>query len=222
MCRRYGLAATLPYFIPVAVPESDRHFRRSDPHQGADSPQEGVLIDVGAAGPLTGFLVALPFLLYGVTRAKPIHGISADRDRPLRLPDDASAWRRNGPAPASTRAPRPRASDVHGGLVRPARHGLESSAGRTARRRATSCARLSAAASPSSRSSSSALAGASAFRRPDLGGLRPGHRRSSWESAIRPSRTTTSRWTTAERSLALALPRRSSCSVSRLVPIETS
>ena len=37
MCRRYGLAATLPYFIPA--PDHVRHARRGDPHQGADPAQ---------------------------------------------------------------------------------------------------------------------------------------------------------------------------------------
>src|SRR5262249_15031942 len=36
------------------------------------------LIDVGAAGPLAGFLVSLPFLLYGVTRARPVTGPSPE------------------------------------------------------------------------------------------------------------------------------------------------
>lgn len=77
MCRRYGLAATLPYFIPspflnmigtfgalIRIKEPIRHKK--------------ALIDVGAAGPLTGFLVSLPFLIYGVTRARPIRGPSPE------------------------------------------------------------------------------------------------------------------------------------------------
>jgi membrane-associated protease RseP (regulator of RpoE activity) len=73
MCRRYGLAATLPYFIPSPFLNLIGTFgaliRIKEPIRDKKS-----LIDVGAAGPLTGFLVALPFLFYGVTRAKPISG----------------------------------------------------------------------------------------------------------------------------------------------------
>jgi len=73
VCRRYGLAATLPYFIPSPFLNLIGTFgaliRIKEPIR-----DKKALIDVGAAGPLTGFLVALPFLLYGVTRAKPITG----------------------------------------------------------------------------------------------------------------------------------------------------
>ena len=73
MCRRYGLAATLPYFLPSPFLNLIGTFgaliRIKEPIRDKKS-----LIDVGAAGPLTGFLVTLPFLLYGVTRAKPISG----------------------------------------------------------------------------------------------------------------------------------------------------
>jgi membrane-associated protease RseP (regulator of RpoE activity) len=69
----YGLAATLPYFIPSPFLNLIGTFgaliRIKEPIR-----DKKALIDVGAAGPLTGFLVALPFLLYGVTRAKPING----------------------------------------------------------------------------------------------------------------------------------------------------
>ncbi len=74
MCRRYGLAATLPYFIPSPFLNLIGTFgaliRIKEPIRDKKS-----LIDVGAAGPLTGFLVTLPFLFYGVTRAKPISGV---------------------------------------------------------------------------------------------------------------------------------------------------
>ena len=77
VCRRYGLAATLPYFIPSPFLNIIGTFgaliRIKEPIRDKRS-----LIDVGAAGPLTGFLVALPFLFYGVTRAKPIAGPSQE------------------------------------------------------------------------------------------------------------------------------------------------
>jgi membrane-associated protease RseP (regulator of RpoE activity) len=74
VCRRYGLAATLPYFIPSPFLNLIGTFgaliRIKEPIR-----DKKALIDVGAAGPLTGFFVALPFLFYGVTRAKPITGL---------------------------------------------------------------------------------------------------------------------------------------------------
>lgn len=71
MCRRYGLAATLPYFIPSPFLSLIGTFgaliRIKEPIR--DKRQ---LLDVGAAGPLAGFVVALPFLFYGVPRSRPI------------------------------------------------------------------------------------------------------------------------------------------------------
>src|ERR1700693_103394 len=73
MCRHYRVAATLPYFLPSPFLNLIGTFgaliRIKEPIRDKKS-----LIDVGAAGPLTGFLVALPFLFYGVTRAKAIGG----------------------------------------------------------------------------------------------------------------------------------------------------
>lgn len=73
VCRSYGIAATLPYFIPSPFLNLIGTFgaliRIKEPFRDKRS-----LIDVGAAGPLTGFVVSLPFLLYGVTRARPIAG----------------------------------------------------------------------------------------------------------------------------------------------------
>jgi membrane-associated protease RseP (regulator of RpoE activity) len=67
-CRRYGLPVTLPYFIPAplglgtlgAFIKIKSRIR---------SKQE--LLDVGASGPIAGFLALLPFLLYGVAKSQP-------------------------------------------------------------------------------------------------------------------------------------------------------
>src|SRR5450755_2764927 len=69
MCRRYGLAATLPYFLPAPTMFGTLGavIRIKEPIR-----TKAMLLDVGAAGPLAGFLMALPFLFYGVTRAVPI------------------------------------------------------------------------------------------------------------------------------------------------------
>ena len=75
MCRRYGLAATLPYFIPspFLLPP---FFVPSGTFGAVIQIKEPIrtkkqLIDVGAAGPLAGFLATLPFLLYGVAHPRP-------------------------------------------------------------------------------------------------------------------------------------------------------
>ena len=136
MCRRYGVAATLPYFLPSPFPNLIGTFgaliRIKEPIR-----DKRALLDIGAAGPLAGFFAALPFLFYGVTRAKPITAISGDTgtvlfDYPMmvRLAQD---WTGSGRYTSASSA---RASGFHGGLVRPARHGPESSADRAARRRA--------------------------------------------------------------------------------------
>jgi membrane-associated protease RseP (regulator of RpoE activity) len=77
MCRYYGLAATLPYFIPSPLINLIGTFgaviRIKEPIR-----DKRKLIDIGAAGPLVGFFAALPFLFYGVTRARPISTPSAE------------------------------------------------------------------------------------------------------------------------------------------------
>lgn len=69
MCRRYGLAATLPYFLPAPTlfGTLGAVIRIKEPIR-----TKTVLLDVGAAGPLAGFAAALPFLFYGVMHATPI------------------------------------------------------------------------------------------------------------------------------------------------------
>jgi len=75
MCRRYGLAATLPYFLPspLLIPPFFNFagtfgalIRIKEPIR-----EKRMLLDVGAAGPLAGFAAAMPFLLYGVAHPRP-------------------------------------------------------------------------------------------------------------------------------------------------------
>jgi membrane-associated protease RseP (regulator of RpoE activity) len=71
LCRRHGIAATLPYFLPAPIPNLIGTFgaliRIKEPIR-----DKRALIEIGAAGPLAGFFTALPFLLYGVTRSEPV------------------------------------------------------------------------------------------------------------------------------------------------------
>ncbi|HWC65022.1 MAG TPA: site-2 protease family protein [Thermoanaerobaculia bacterium] len=62
-CRRYGLPATYPYFIPapVGVGTFGAIIRIRAPISSRRT-----LFDVGAAGPLAGFAVAIPVVVWGV------------------------------------------------------------------------------------------------------------------------------------------------------------
>lgn len=67
-CRRYRIAATLPYFVPAPIALGTfgafiriRSLIRT----------KRQLFDVGIAGPIAGFVALLPFLLYGLARSRP-------------------------------------------------------------------------------------------------------------------------------------------------------
>ena len=71
MCRRHGIAATLPYFLPAPIPNLIGTFgaliRIKEPIR-----DNRALIEIGAAGPLAGFLTAIPFLVYGIVHTRSI------------------------------------------------------------------------------------------------------------------------------------------------------
>lgn len=63
-CRRYGVDASLPYFLPAPLPLTGTfgafiRIRDVIPHKRA-------LFDIGAAGPFAGFAVAVPLLVLGL------------------------------------------------------------------------------------------------------------------------------------------------------------
>ncbi len=66
-CRRYGLSATLPYFIPAP-----NLFGTFGAFIKIKSPinWKRQLFDVGAAGPLSGFMLTLPALFVGLSYSK--------------------------------------------------------------------------------------------------------------------------------------------------------
>jgi membrane-associated protease RseP (regulator of RpoE activity) len=67
-CRYYGIPATLPFFLPSIPPLGTFgaviRIRGVIPHRRA-------LFDIAAAGPIAGFVVAVPVLIYGVLTATP-------------------------------------------------------------------------------------------------------------------------------------------------------
>jgi membrane-associated protease RseP (regulator of RpoE activity) len=66
-CRYYGVPATLPFFIP-GPPMLIGTFGAVIRIRGA-IPSRKALFDIAAAGPIAGFLVALPLLVVGVAKA---------------------------------------------------------------------------------------------------------------------------------------------------------
>ncbi len=69
MCRKYGVRATLPFFIPFP-------FLNPFGTMGAfiqikeHIPSKKALFDIGAAGPLAGFVVTLPLIYFGIARSE--------------------------------------------------------------------------------------------------------------------------------------------------------
>ena len=67
-CRYYGVDASMPYFIPAPIVMSGTlgafiHIREQ-------IPSKRTLFDIGVAGPIAGFLVAIPALLLGLTMSR--------------------------------------------------------------------------------------------------------------------------------------------------------
>jgi hypothetical protein len=68
--RRYGVDATLPYFLPIPHPligTMGAFIRIKSP-----IPNRRALIRLGAAGPLTGFVLAVPVVIAGMMLSKPV------------------------------------------------------------------------------------------------------------------------------------------------------
>jgi membrane-associated protease RseP (regulator of RpoE activity) len=67
--RRYGLDATLPFYIPIPPFLSPIGTLGAVIRMGTPLYDRRILMDVGAAGPLAGIAVALPILAYGILNA---------------------------------------------------------------------------------------------------------------------------------------------------------
>jgi membrane-associated protease RseP (regulator of RpoE activity) len=68
MCRRYGIDASPPYFIPFPslVGTMGAFIRIRE-----QIPDKKKLFDIGVAGPIAGFLVTLPLLAWGIALTRP-------------------------------------------------------------------------------------------------------------------------------------------------------
>jgi membrane-associated protease RseP (regulator of RpoE activity) len=69
-CRRYGVDASLPYFLPAPLPLTGTlgAFIRIR----SRIPSKVALFDIGIAGPIAGFIVALPILFIGLSLSRVI------------------------------------------------------------------------------------------------------------------------------------------------------
>ena len=78
-CRRHDLRSTYPYFIPapLLIGTFGAFIRIRAPIRNRRE-----LLDVGAAGPIAGFLVLLPFLFYGVAQSEPVSIVEVDWELP--------------------------------------------------------------------------------------------------------------------------------------------
>ena len=66
-CRYYGVDASLPFFLPNPIPVLGTFgaFIRIR----APIPDRNALFDIGVAGPIAGFVVAVPVMIYGIVTA---------------------------------------------------------------------------------------------------------------------------------------------------------
>jgi membrane-associated protease RseP (regulator of RpoE activity) len=76
-CRLHGIPATLPFFLPGVPPLGT--FGAVIRIRGR-IPDRRALFDVAAAGPIAGFAVAVPVLVFGLLRAEPIEILPGGAD----------------------------------------------------------------------------------------------------------------------------------------------
>jgi membrane-associated protease RseP (regulator of RpoE activity) len=76
-CQRWGVQASLPYFLPspTLLGTLGAFIRIRSPIYTRSS-----LFDIGASGPVVGFIVLLPFLFFGVHWSREIPGIAVHSD----------------------------------------------------------------------------------------------------------------------------------------------
>jgi membrane-associated protease RseP (regulator of RpoE activity) len=98
-CRYYGVDASLPYFLPVPISITGTlgaFIRIREP-----IPQKRMLFDIGIAGPIAGFLVAVPALFFGVAMSHvvkmPENFVGLELGEPLLF--KAASWLLWGPTP---------------------------------------------------------------------------------------------------------------------------
>lgn len=76
-CQRWGVQASLPYFLPspTLLGTLGAFIRIRSPIYTRSS-----LFDIGASGPIAGFIVLIPFLIFGIHWSHEIPGVGAHGD----------------------------------------------------------------------------------------------------------------------------------------------
>jgi len=82
-CRYYGVSATLPFFIPAPtlIGTLGAFIRIRSPIRSRSA-----LFDIGIAGPIAGFVIALPVLIFSLARCKPTMAGTPAPDITLNFP----------------------------------------------------------------------------------------------------------------------------------------
>ncbi len=98
-CRYHGIRSTYPFFIPAPtlIGTLGAFILIRSPIRSRRA-----LFDVGASGPLAGFIVALPALLFGIWRAKVVPDLAASSDILFGVPlaqSWLSSWLHHGVDP---------------------------------------------------------------------------------------------------------------------------
>lgn len=67
--KKHGVDASLPYFIPLPPPITLIGTLGAFIRIRSEIPRRKALLEIGAAGPIAGFIIAIPVLLYGLSQS---------------------------------------------------------------------------------------------------------------------------------------------------------
>ncbi|MCA9735236.1 MAG: site-2 protease family protein [Deferribacteres bacterium] len=70
MCKKYGVPATLPYFIPIPPPLNPFGTMGAVIRMQGRMANRKMLFDIGGGGPLAGLVLVIPYLYWGLAMSK--------------------------------------------------------------------------------------------------------------------------------------------------------